>query len=164
MILSDIFMNIETKVYTAIPQGFSPKLEVAAVYVEVADRLLLLQIADHKQERGCWGVPAGKLETNETALQAAKRELFEETRIEGELEDFQELGALYIRKPGLDYVYHLFALHLNVPPSLSLSAEHSSYTWASKEEALALPLMNGAHEALDTFFMRVKVAKECLKK
>lgn len=147
-------MNSNTNVYDKIPNGFSPQLEVAAVYVNAHGKILLLQLADHKHEKGTWGVPAGKLEAHEEPLHAAKRELFEETGINAELQDFQTLGALYIRKPGLDYSYHLFSLPLNVVPLLSLSGEHCSHVWASREEAHSLPLMNGAAHALDRYFQK----------
>jgi len=147
-------MSSDTKVYDKIPNGFSPQVEVAAIYVNVDGKILLLQLADHKHEKGAWGVPAGKLEKHEEPLQGAKRELFEETGINIELQDLQTLGALYIRKPGLDYTYHLFSLTLNVMPILSLSAEHCSHVWASREQALSLPLMNGAGHALDTYYQK----------
>ena len=146
-------MNSNISVYDKMPEQFFPQVEVAAIYVNVDDKILLLQLANHKQEKGSWGVPAGKLEVHEKPLQAAKRELFEETGINIESEDaFQSLGTLYIRKPELDYVYHLFGIRLGVIPSLSLSDEHCSYVWVSKEEAEALPLMNGAKQALDAYY------------
>lgn len=153
-------MNSLIKIYDIIPDGFSPQVEVAAVYVNVDERILLLQLADHKQEKGSWGVPAGKLEEHEVPLHAAKRELFEETGIDTDLQDFQALGTLYIRKPGLDYVYHLFHLDLNAMPLLSLSAEHCSHIWASREEAHSLPLMNGAGYALDTYYQKISKKKK----
>ena len=95
----------------------------------------------------------GKLEEHEMAIQAAQRELFEETGINIASESgFQSLGTLYIRKRTFDYVYHLFGIQLNNIPSLILSSEHCSYAWVSKEEAYALPLMKGAKQALDTYY------------
>ncbi len=153
-------MNSNTNVYDKIPNGFSPQVEVAAIYVNVDGKILLLQLADHKHEKGAWGVPAGKLEAYEEPLHAAKRELFEETGIHAELQDLQTLGALYIRKPGLDYIYHLFNLPLKVMPWLSLSTEHCSHVWASREEAHSLPLMNGAGHALDTYYQMVTSSRK----
>lgn len=147
-------MHKTAKVYEHLPEGFSARVEIAAVYVNVDGRILFLEIAHHKEEKGAWGVPAGKLEANEEPLQAAQRELFEETGISVKLDAFHTLGQLYVRKPGLDYVYHLFSLNLDVIPSLSLSSEHSSYVWASREEAHTLPLMDGARDALDVYFQR----------
>lgn len=148
-------MNASIEIFDEAPTGFSPHVEVAAIYVNVNGKILLLRLADHKNEKGKWGVPAGKLDKHETALQAAKRELFEETGIDSELEAFQSLGALYIRKPELDYVYHLFGINQAVIPSLLLSAEHCSHLWVSREEARDLPLMNGAMHSLDTYYQKI---------
>lgn len=147
--------NPDVKVYNTIPEGFSPRIEVAGIYVNVEDKILFLQLADHKDEKGLWGVPAGKLEACEEPLQAARRELFEETGITVGQEAFQTFGAIYIRKPELDYVYHLFGLRLNTIPLLSLSREHCSYIWVSKEEAHTLPLVNGAAHALNVYYTNV---------
>lgn len=155
-------MSPNVKVYDQLPTDFSPKVAVAATYVNVNGKILLLKVADHKQEKGEWGVPAGKMELNETPLQAAKRELFEETGITSELEAFQTLGTLYIRKPELDYVYHLFGLYLNMTPSLVLSTEHCSHAWVSREEAHSLPLINGAGHALDTYYQRISKNRDVL--
>lgn len=146
-------MNSNIKVYDRRPADFAAKVEVAATYVNVSGKILLLQLADHKAEKGTWGVPAGKLEVHEKPPQAAKRELFEETGIHIESTDqFHSLGTLYIRKPELDYVYHLFGIELDTKPDLTLSNEHCFYRWVLSEEAETLPLMNGAKEALDTYY------------
>jgi len=141
-------MNIETKVYDIQPAGFSPKVEVAATYVIVNGKVLLLKLADNKPEAGKWGVPAGKLEVGELPENGARRELFEETgiRIDATL---TLIGPLYIRKPGIDYVYHRFGVTLRDFPEVQLSNEHCSHTWVSKEEAEHLPLMAGGKQALD---------------
>src|SRR5690242_19533034 len=102
--------NIE--IHTKKPDGFNPKIQVAACYVEVDHKLLLLQRAG-KLETGKWGVPAGKIEKNEIPEQAAKRELFEETGISASV---QYLSSLYIRKPEMDYIYHLFKVLLDEAP------------------------------------------------
>src|SRR5690625_4538414 len=132
MALADI------KVYGHMPDGFSPQVEVAATYVSINDKILLLKLVDHKEEQGLWGVPAGKFEIGEKPFQAAKRELFEETGIYAQPHALKPLGKLYIRRPHLDYTYHLFGLRLESTPPLSLSPEHCSYLWVSKEEAQTL--------------------------
>lgn len=145
-------MNTEIKVHNEKPEGFLPKVEVAASYVNLNGKLLLLELASHKQEAGLWGVPAGKLESDEIPVKGAKRELFEETGIDISLDDFHSLGALYISKPDFDYTYHIFSVNLNTEYPVSLSAEHTSYKWVLPTEAKSLPLMNGANQALDAYY------------
>lgn len=154
-------MNSTINVYSKMPEQFSPKVEVAAIYVNINNKILFLQLANHKNEKGSWGVPAGKLEANETPLHAAKRELFEETGISIKSDDaFQSLGTLFMSKPELDYVYHFFGICLEAVPSLSLSDEHCSHAWISREEAETLPLMKGAKEALGAYYQAKKRAKK----
>ncbi|KIA77620.1 putative Nudix hydrolase YvcI [Parachlamydia acanthamoebae] len=145
-------MNLETHVYEEKPEGFSPKVEVAATYVIVDDKLLLLELAQGKQEPGFWGVPAGKIEFNETVVKGAFRELFEETGIQVSCESlFCSIGQLYIRKPEMDYTYHLFEIVLDKQPVIQLSSEHTRYKWVSKQDVEKLPLMKGAKKALDFY-------------
>ncbi len=141
------------------PKDFDDTIQVAACYIEIEGRLLLLQRAD--SETGTWGVPAGKFENGETPEEAALRELFEETGIafdrHAQLQSFvQPLGALYIRKPEVDYVYHSFKVHLDAVPEIRLSDEHVGYTWASSKEIEGMPLMAGAKEALMHYYERSK--------
>lgn len=143
---------LDVEIYEKAPFDFSPKIEASACYIEIDSKILLLQLATHKSESGKWGVPAGKLEKNETAQNAAIRELFEETGISlRQSSQIQSLGSLFIRKPGIDYVYHLFRVHLNQIPDLRLSDEHQDYRWASTKDLEELPLMAGAKQALDHY-------------
>ena len=145
----------ETKIYEQRPSDFSPKVEVAATYVKFGDKLLFLELSHNKSEAGAWGVPAGKLESNEEPIKAAKRELFEETGINVPSESlFQSFGQLYVRKPDIDYIYHLFGVNLKTLPDIHLSNEHLSHKWVLRQEAEQLPLMQGAKGALDFYYQR----------
>lgn len=139
------------KVYEKEPKGFTAQVHVAACYVEIGEKLLLLRLAANRSEAGRWGVPAGKLEKGETARQAAVRELYEETGISVAKNQAQALGSLYIQKPHINYVYHLFQIHLKTAPEVRLSAEHDTYLWASKEDLERQPLMAGAEDALSYY-------------
>jgi len=142
-------MNVE--VHEIKPEGFIEAVETAACYLEIEGQLLLLECSWFKSESGKWGVPAGKLEIGETPKQAAQRELFEETGILAKISDIHSFGCLYIRKPDIDYVYHLFQVTLKEKPVIQLSSEHSNYLWASQEEIERLPLMAGAMNALEKY-------------
>lgn len=139
-------------VFEKPPADFTPHVEVAACYVTVNGKALFLRISREKHEAGCWGVPAGKVEKGESLPHAAQRELFEETAILLPQEAPPTLySSLYIRKPQIDYTYHLFQVTLLTEPCITLSREHDEYRWASVAEALSLPLMQGAKEALQYF-------------
>jgi 8-oxo-dGTP diphosphatase len=139
------------QVFEQKPDDFSPSVEISAVYVNVNGKLLLLELSSEKPEPGAFGVPAGKLERGEAPLKGAKRELQEETGIDLPEDQFRSLGKLYMRKPSIDYAYHLFSVHLTEFPAVRLSCEHTSYKWVLISETKELPLMQGAHPALDFY-------------
>lgn len=136
-------MNIE--IYEKPPEDFRIQVEVAACYVEVDGRCLFLECSPEKSEPGRWGVPAGKIEAGESIEECARRELMEETGVQIDPSiPFRFLGSLFMRKPAIDYVYHLFSVSLTTFPSVYLSKEHRSYKWASFKEIEELPLMAGS--------------------
>lgn len=140
------------EVHEKQPEGFDPQVKVAACYIEIDNKLLLLQSTSEKLEPAVWGVPAGKLEKNETPENGARRELFEETGISIEhSSQIQSLGALYIRKPEVDFIYYFFKVHLDKLPQILLSNEHQSFRWVSPQEMEEIPLMAGAQEALKSY-------------
>lgn len=140
---------LDIEIHEKKPEGFLPQVQVAACYLEIDGKLLLLQQASHKLEPGRWGVPGGKLEKEETPEQAAVRELLEETGIFLERSSqVQYVGALYVRKPTVDYVYHLLQVQVDRRPDICLSNEHESYKWASLKDLEDMPLMSGGKEIL----------------
>lgn len=147
------------EIHEIAPEGFTPQVQVAACYLEINNKLLLLQRADGKLEPGKWGVPAGKLEHNEAPENAAERELLEETGISLENSSgIQRLNSLYIRKPEVDYVYHVFKVQLGQIPDVHLSDEHQNYIWATSKDIETIALMDGAKEALQHY--QAMVAKK----
>ena len=135
------------EVHETKPEKFNHQAEVAACYLECDGRLLLLLNAAGDSEAGSWGVPAGKLESNEAPLHGAIRELFEETSISIDPSQLQSIGSLYIRKPEVDYIYHLFRIKIATRPEVRLSSEHQNYRWVSAEEMEMMPIMIGGKEA-----------------
>lgn len=144
--------NSKIEIYELEPKDFNADVEVSACYLEIEGKILLLAQGPKKQETGAWGVPAGKIEKNETPHEAARRELLEETGIE--TDHVYPLGCLYIRKPELEYVYHLFKVILTKTPPIRISEEHQAYQWVPFENLQELTLMTGAEEALQHYKLR----------
>ena len=139
-------MNTIT-VYNECPEGFNPRLEASAAFIEIDEALLFLQYA--RKCVGQWGVPGGKIEKNELPIDAAKRELFEETGIGLETQSvISPIGKLYFRKPDIDYVFHMFRIHIPQKPLITLSDEHSDFIWQPIHQLEDLPLMPGAPEVM----------------
>lgn len=142
------------EVYEVAPQGFNHGLQVSACYVHVGEKVLFLLRSSHKAEGNRWGVPGGKLERSETPAEGARRELGEETGICVQPAQIRALGAIYFRKPEVDYVFHQFVIELDAIPHVLLNEEHSERRWVTGKEALLLPLMHGGVEALRFYSAR----------
>lgn len=135
---------------------FTPHAYILGAYVDVAGKLLLMQLSPIKQQPGFWGVPAGKREPEEPVTLGLCRELREETGIQVSPMQIRSLGMLYMRTPTLSYIYHLFHVPLSTLPTVQLSEEHTDYRWVDKKEQNTLPLMHGAKAALDYYYQYVE--------
>ncbi len=144
------------QVSKTVPHPFKPDCEIAACYLEIDGRLLLLKRAQGKFEGEKWGVPAGKIEKGETPVDAAMRELSEETGIQVFSTNVKEMGKLYIRKGTGAYIFYLFQIAIDTTPQVVLNAEHTEYKWASDQEIALLQLIGGGKEAL-SYYKELKV-------
>jgi len=91
--------------------------------------LLLLKRPDHVHCGGLWSLPGGKVENNEIPLQAAVRELNEETHLK--CEKWHQLGLSshsYIEK-NLD-----FLLFICFCPNISTLLAESEYIWVKRNQ------------------------------
>lgn len=144
--------NLVCKVFDERPHDFQPQVEVGSCFLEIGGKILLLQRATGKLEEERWGLPAGKIEIDETTKKGAIRELFEETGIEvTDLTLVHFLKTFYIRKSEIDYLFHLFKVELNEIPGVKLSSEHQDYKWVTMQQAQKMDLMGGAVEVLKQY-------------
>lgn len=102
--------------------------------------VLLLKRPDDIHCGGLWSFPGGKVRDSESALEAAGRELQEETELNGE--QWQELGESVF-----DYAdrrLHFFLFSCLCPDTSQLHAE-DVHTWASPDdlESYPMPAANG---------------------
>ncbi len=115
-----------------------PESVLVVVYTASGDVLLLNRV----QPASFWQSVTGSLEPDETPLQAAHRELEEETGIAGvDIIDCHRQNRFEIREPwrrkyapdvthNTEYVFR--CLLDRQPPSISIAAdEHSEYEWTS---------------------------------
>lgn len=75
-------------------------------------RLLITQRAAHASHGSCWEFPGGKLETDETALSALKRELYEEIGIDVITASFlTTIEHVYSERKVALSVFHVVEFH-----------------------------------------------------
>lgn len=148
-------MKTYTVVHEQKPEGFTAKVGASGCYLEWENKILLLKQAAHSLEQATWGVPGGKIEKNESPLDTAVRELFEETGIQlHTTEQIRALGALYVSKPDIDYIYHLFKVDVNERPTIFLSNEHTDFRWISWDELPHLHIRSGAEDSFQFYLKK----------
>lgn len=138
MDVEDLLVHHFAQIFDATPEEKAPELETISVCVTRGSELLLLKRVEARG--GFWQPVTGKLETGEAPLQAALREVKEET---GRMLDIEPLGY-----------EHTFAFGDAVPPKIIRETayraewvsgepvvdpgEHTQARWVSLDEALTL--------------------------
>lgn len=125
-------MNNQTRTGKRLSSG-------AVIVRETADglRFLLLRAFDH------WDFPKGIVEDGEGPLEAAQREIEEETTLDDiEFawgETFIETGPYSRGKTARYYIARTMSARIKLPINPELGrAEHSEYRWVDYDEAMQL--------------------------
>jgi len=118
------------------PFGKPPPIVCAGAVVRDADGRLLLIRRGHAPSMGLWSLPGGRVEPEESPVQAAAREVLEETGLQVEVGDL--LASVRIG----DYLVHDFAAVV-VGGTLRAGDDATDARWCSFDEAELLPLTPG---------------------
>ncbi len=97
--------------------------------------------------KGYWDLPKGHLELNESNLEAALRELKEETNLEADIASGFEQSLFYnFRGFNKEPIYKqvVFFVGKAVHKNVILSEEHLGYKWLSFDEAIDLLTFDNA--------------------
>lgn len=98
---------------------------------------------------GAWCQVAGKIEADETAWQAALRELREETGLEpDQLYSADFLEQFYEQNSDAITVAPVFVALIDRNAEVTLNDEHSEYRWMPLEEAINLVSFGGQRKML----------------
>lgn len=121
---------------------FKPKFEASGCFLEFEDKFLLLRRQDHKPQPDTYGLPSGKLDEWEGAIDATSREILEETSVKVGLDNLEFVTKLFARYPDYDFIYHIYKSKLNTLPVVEINNnEHKSYLWVTPLESLNLDLI-----------------------
>lgn len=102
---------------------------------------------------GYWNFPKGKIESEEKSLQAAFREVKEETGISKKdlrlIEDFK-IDEKYIFKRGKEKVFKIAIFYLaeTEKSNIKISSEHSGYGWFEYREAKKMLVKYKIHQKI----------------
>lgn len=110
-------------------------------------KLLLMRRADTLA--GCWCQVAGKIEKDETAWQAALRELREETGLVAEtLYHADIFERFYEPEKDVITIVPVFVTSFEEIPDISLNDEHDAFRWVSFDEGMDLVSFSGQRRVL----------------
>jgi 8-oxo-dGTP diphosphatase len=136
------------------PASYLPKQRVPCVGALVHDdegRLLVVRRA-HAPGAGQWSVPGGRVEPDETDLDAVRREVLEETGLHVTVG--VRVGT--VQRPGPDgQVYDIrdYACGLAVVTSPVAGDDASEVRWVGRAELKGLDLVDGLWDALHEWGM-----------
>jgi 8-oxo-dGTP pyrophosphatase MutT (NUDIX family) len=125
------------------------KMVAKAVIIDEDGKYLLMKRSNHPRFLNDPDLPGGTIEEGESPLIAMIREVIEEAGI---MLDPNDVTKLY---QGDDYSYHhteysLYEARLAARPDVTISWEHDSYAWVTREEFL-----RQAQAAADTYMHMV---------
>lgn len=158
------FGNLSSTVYLTPSPCFKPGVEISAVYITFQDKILLLHRQDNKSQGNKWGIPGGKVEKNETPLQAAIREVKEETGFDISGQKIENLGTVYIEYSPTDhFTYHMFRTALqDQPGDVKIDFnEHKGFTWVTPSDALKMDLLQDEDPCIRLVYFPTKTIQRC---
>lgn len=118
---------------------------VKGVVVYQNQLLLLKKVKPSKDNYGYWELPGGGMEYNESPVEAIKREVFEETGLEVDVEGI--ISNFHVIRKDKEIVGIIFLCYAknNI---VKLSTEHTEYVFVTQEESKQF-LAQGLYD--DTF-------------
>ena len=115
-------------------------IRVVGCVMQHDDKILLLLRSAKGTDPSLWGIPAGKVEEDESDIEAVIREVQEETGIYLSEEDIEYIGHLPIEYDTFTVDFPMFHAKLEERPEVVLAPrEHIDSKWISPKEALELP-------------------------
>nr|UVX65988.1 MAG: protein of unknown function DUF4916 [Bacteriophage sp.] len=118
---------IKKSVYFDLFKAKQGKVQFADVLVFRGDKLLILnRVGEKGAVSNDWCVPGGHVDPGETFLQAAKRELFEETGIDMSEDLLIPVGKYIPKRKGIEIHYFMCHIDDQTPVNILVDAEEET--------------------------------------
>ncbi|MCX6819163.1 MAG: NUDIX hydrolase [Candidatus Aenigmarchaeota archaeon] len=140
-------------IHEEAPKNFNPKFSAAGCFCEHDGKIVLLHRHKNKPQGLKWGIPTGKIKSNEIPEKAILRELREETGIKLKKDKIRYFRKVYVRCPEYDFIYHIF--HASLPEKADIkirASEHTDFKWITPKEAINLQLVPDLYDCIMLFY------------
>ena len=127
-----------------------PKLSFSLNLILDSKNRLLMLLRSKNTQLGClqWGLPAGKIEKNETPFNAAVRERNEEIGSQHSVQLEKTWGPIRDSFYGGNYELHLFQYSW-IRGTIQLNNEHIAFRWVAKQDIAKMDIMLGVEEDIE---------------
>jgi len=119
--------------------NFNPKFTVVGCFIDHNGEILLIKRHKDKPQGNTWATPSGKVDPEETEIQAMIREVFEETGLKLDSKKLIFIEKSYVRFPTFDftYIFYRYILDSKDRPKIILNdTEDTAYKWLTPKDAL----------------------------
>lgn len=144
LLLLLLMTKLSATIYLEPTPQFKARFEIAVVYIEYNNQILLLHRQDNASQGNKWGIPGGKVDENETPLQAAIRETYEETGYDISKQTIETLNTVYVEYNETNhFIHHMFRITLEGEPgAVKIDfSEHKGFTWITPAYSLKMDLL-----------------------
>ena len=128
-------------------------------FYSIATKRFLFLLRNNTRTRGTWGLPGGKLRSNENIMEGLTRELKEELGNLPEILKYVPLETFTSMDE--EFTYHSFIFVVQNEFMPNLNSEHSGYAWAEIEK-YPRPLHPGVWNSIniDVIMNKIKLLRE----
>ena len=122
--------------------------------IQYDSEILILHRNPEKSQGGTWGLPAGGVNSGENSIDAAVRELYEETGYTAKPDELEFIGNFDWRFSGIIIHFPTYKLKLNSKFDVKINPkEHQGYEWITPENCYKKDdLIHGFHDLLEKYY------------